>query len=44
MAVTPAEVQRMTTTYLTPDRMTLVVVGDKATVAEQLASFQQHLP
>ncbi len=44
MAVTPAEVQRMTTTYLTPDRMTLVVVGDKATVAEQLAPFQQPIP
>jgi zinc protease len=44
MAVSPAEVQRITTTYLTPDRMTLVVVGDKATVAEQLAPFQKPIP
>jgi predicted Zn-dependent peptidase len=44
MAVSPAEVQRITTTYLKPDRMTLVVVGDKATVAEQLAPFQRPIP
>ena len=44
MAVSPAEVQRITTTYLTPDRMTLVVVGDKATVADQLAPFQKPIP
>jgi predicted Zn-dependent peptidase len=44
MAVSPAEVQRITTTYLTPDRMTLVVVGDKATVTEQLAPFQKPIP
>ena len=44
MAVSPAEGQRITTTYLTPDRMTLVVVGDKATVADQLAPFQKPIP
>ena len=44
MAVSPAEVQRMAATYLTPDRMTLVVVGDRATVAEQLAPFQRPIP
>jgi zinc protease len=44
MAVSPAEVQRITATYLTPDRMTLVVVGDKATVAEQLTPFQRPIP
>lgn len=44
MAVSPAEVQRITATYLTPDRMTLVVVGDKATVAEQLAPYQRPIP
>lgn len=44
LAVSPAEVQRITATYLTPDRMTLVVVGDKATVAEQLAPFQKPIP
>jgi zinc protease len=44
MAVSPAEVRRMTATYLKPDRMTLVVVGDKATVAEQLTPFQRPIP
>lgn len=44
MAVSPAEVQRITTTYLMPERMTLVVVGDKATVAEQLAPYQRPIP
>lgn len=38
-AVTPADVQRITRTYLTPDKMTIVVVGDRATVAEQLKPF-----
>lgn len=44
MAVSPAEVQRITATYLKPEQMTLVVVGDKATVAEQLAPFQRPIP
>ena len=44
MAVSPAEVQRITATYLRPEHMTLVVVGDKATVAEQLAPFQRPIP
>ena len=44
MAVTPAEVRRIAATYLTPARMTLVVVGDKATVAEQLAPYQRPIP
>jgi zinc protease len=44
MAVSPAEVQRAAVNYLTPDRMTLVVVGDKATVAEQLAPYQRPIP
>ena len=44
LAVTPADVQRMTSTYLKPDQMTLVVVGDKATVADQLAPYEQPVP
>ena len=44
LAVPPAEIQRMAATYLTPDRMTLVVVGDKATVAEQVAPYQRPVP
>ena len=34
----------MTTTYLKPERMPLVVVGDKATVAGQLAPYQRPIP
>jgi zinc protease len=44
LAVPPADVQRMAATYLTPERMTLVVVGDKATVAEQVAPYQRPVP
>jgi predicted Zn-dependent peptidase len=36
MAVTPREVQRIANEYLTPDKMTLVVVGDVKTVKEQV--------
>ena len=39
MAVTPAQVQRMTQIYLRPDKMTLIVVGDKKTVHDQLAPW-----
>jgi predicted Zn-dependent peptidase len=38
-AVTPAEVQKLTAEYLKPDQMTIVVVGDKSKVSEQLAPF-----
>jgi predicted Zn-dependent peptidase len=38
-AVTPADVQRIARTYLKDDQMTIVVVGDKKTIAEQLAPF-----
>ena len=39
MAVTPADVQRIASQYLTPDKMTLVVVGDTKTVKEQVAPY-----
>ena len=39
LAVTPADVQRVTKTYLRPEAMTLVVVGDKKTVETQLAPY-----
>ena len=39
MAVTPADVQRTTRAYLRPEAMTLVVVGDKKTVEEQIAPY-----
>jgi predicted Zn-dependent peptidase len=38
-AVTPAEVQAMTAKYIKPEEMTIVVVGDKAKITEQLASY-----
>ncbi len=38
-AVTPAEVQRVAQTYLRDDRMTVVVVGDRAKVAQQVSAF-----
>jgi len=38
-AVTPAEVMRIAKTYIRPDQMTIVVVGDKAKVASQLLPY-----
>jgi predicted Zn-dependent peptidase len=38
-AVTPADVQRMTAQYIKPEQMTIVVVGDKAKISEQLAPY-----
>ena len=38
-SVTPADVQKMTAEYLKPEQMTIVVVGDKAKITEQLAPF-----
>jgi len=39
LAVTPKDVQRIAQTYITPDKMTIIVVGDKAKVAEQISAF-----
>ena len=41
MSVTPQEVSRVAREYLTPDRMTLVVVGDRKTVEPQVAPWAQ---
>jgi len=38
-AVTPADVQKMTAQYVKPEQMTIVVVGDKTKISEQLAPF-----
>ena len=38
-AVTPADVSKMTATYIKPDQMTIVVVGDQSKVAEQVAPY-----
>ena len=38
-AVTPADVQRIAQTHLKDDQMTIVVVGDRKTITEQLSPF-----
>jgi len=38
-AVSPADVQKMTAQYIKPDHMTIVVVGDKSKITDQLAPF-----
>ncbi|MEP6991599.1 MAG: pitrilysin family protein [bacterium] len=43
-AVTPADVQRLAKDQIRADRMTIVVVGDKKTVEEQLAPYQHPVP
>ncbi len=40
MAVTPQDIQRMSETYLMPSKMTIVVVGDKAKIADQLKPYE----
>jgi predicted Zn-dependent peptidase len=40
-AITPKDIQRIAQTYLLNDKMTLVVVGDKSKVAEQVSVFGQ---
>jgi zinc protease len=39
-AVTPEQVQSITKKYIRPNEMTIVVVGDKAKIAEQVAPYQ----
>jgi predicted Zn-dependent peptidase len=41
LKVSPAEVQRITEKYLDPNKMALVVVGDKAKIADQMSAFQK---
>jgi zinc protease len=38
-AVTAADIQKMAGKYIKPEEMTIVVVGDKAKISEQLAPF-----
>lgn len=38
-AITPKDVQRVAQTYLIDDKMTLVVVGDRGKIADQLGPF-----
>ena len=39
LAVTPEQVRNAAATFLVPDRMQLIVVGDKKIVEQQLAPF-----
>ncbi len=39
-AVTPAEIQKLTGKYIKPEAMTIVVVGDKSKIQDQLAPFK----
>jgi predicted Zn-dependent peptidase len=39
-AVTPKDIQMMAQKYLTEDKMTIVVVGDKAQITEQLKPYE----
>ncbi|MEO5936258.1 MAG: pitrilysin family protein [Terriglobales bacterium] len=40
-AVTPEQVQQMANKYIKPDQMTIVVVGDKSKIAEQVAPYEK---
>ena len=40
MEVKPTDVQGMAETYLVPSKMTIVVVGDKAKIADQLTPYE----
>ena len=42
MAVTPDDVRRTASEYLTPDKMTLVVVGDEKVVKAQVTEWAQR--
>jgi zinc protease len=39
-AVTPADVQKLTTEYIKPEEMILVVVGDQSNIADQLTPYK----
>ena len=40
MAVTPQEIQRVAESYIVPSKMTIVVVGDKAKIEDQLKPYE----
>jgi predicted Zn-dependent peptidase len=41
MAVTPADIQRIAESYLSPEKMTVVVVGDMAKIGDQIKAYGQ---
>lgn len=44
LSISSQDVQRIAQTYLVPNKMTMVVVGDKKTVEEQLAPWATVVP
>jgi zinc protease len=42
MAVTPQDVQRIAQQYIDPSKVTIVVVGDKAKIAEQIKPYETN--
>ena len=44
MAVTPQQIQGAAESYLVPGKMTVVVVGDKAKIADQLKPYETETP
>lgn len=44
LAVTPEQVRSVSARYLRPDRMAIVVVGDKGTVADQVSAYGRKAP
>jgi zinc protease len=44
MAVSPADVQRIMQTYLRPENMAIVVVGDKKLIQDQVTPFNTYVP
>lgn len=40
MAVTPQDIQRVSESYIVPSKMTVVVVGDKAKISDQLKPYE----
>jgi len=44
MAVSPADIQRVMRTYLRPENMTIVVVGDKKVIEAQVKPYSTYVP
>jgi zinc protease len=40
MAVTPPQIQRLAETYIDPSKMTIVVVGDRSKIADQVKPYE----
>jgi predicted Zn-dependent peptidase len=40
-AVTPDQVQQMASKYILSDRLTIVLVGDKAKIADQITPYEK---